>query len=759
MRQSTINNNLSRITKFTGDNFTPEKYFTDALLGHSFAFEQKTQRLNDVKSISTATTSQYKETSEKFIDILLENYSTFISIGKYVDRIDKEISSLITSQKNYSNLIHNLRKDVEEFSFGYSKYLKDDVDAIPSMNDKDNDNNVYLFENVNDEDENDFDIDSFLSPKQGDKKWIEEQSEKLRVMIDEKKFDDCVKVINDIRNCDLSIVDYDTRLAIDDVYSYFVEKITLAIGRCVSSKEVKFYLEKMKSIGCDGLAVDTFLNWLSKKMRSKIQKRISNEDDNVVENKELNVIKEEDEEDNVDAPSAHQDKKIISIMTAYFTSFSKSIRLITEYFDIDNNVAFSTYIIPWLKTEMLSMNKQLESLYSSLKSLNEMSNVLSFITTLFSSLESKGQSAKFIYDMYFVVNLKIAFEAIVSNSMKIDPNRVPFDLKKYSIAYNDKKISLHCVSEIASSVYGVFSIMSEFISKFISMKSKFIGIVFIEEFFFDVLVSKEFFTYLKEKIEKNIANNYDVKPFGDNNESMASSNQSLINYAISILSIERVVNFFSDIIANNGDICESSKESLSLMKKNLIDTKKKYFDNLLKVKIESHFYRYFENEKDSLSTDIAEQFKEVDRVFIVFFQLIKNIAKMVKTRIDEDSDYYVRYFIFDNQFVNFIRIIDDVKILNEVYDTDFNLAKMGIFGMDIVVYGVIFVYTAIVKVLKFEDSDKRFRKITEEFIENYVKEWGKKRNMATLRFEDRNKFFEIIDKYVNENKVELMKGY
>ena len=125
MRQSTINNNLSRITKFTGDNFTPEKYFTDALLGHSFAFEQKTQRLNDVKSISTATTSQYKETSEKFIDILLENYSTFISIGKYVDRIDKEISSLITSQKNYSNLIHNLRKDVEEFSFGYSKYLKD----------------------------------------------------------------------------------------------------------------------------------------------------------------------------------------------------------------------------------------------------------------------------------------------------------------------------------------------------------------------------------------------------------------------------------------------------------------------------------------------------------------------------------------------------------------------------------------------------------------------------------------------------------
>ena len=166
MRHTTIMDTVTKIDKFTGENFTPDKFFVDTLLGHSFAYANKSQRLKDVKDISASTTKLYKSTSEKFIDVLLENYSTFISIGKYVDRIDKGIGSLMTSQKSYSNLIHSLRKDVEEFSFGYSKFLKDTEEQAMPINSDD----VYTFEKVNDDEESDFNLDEFLNPKKGDRK-------------------------------------------------------------------------------------------------------------------------------------------------------------------------------------------------------------------------------------------------------------------------------------------------------------------------------------------------------------------------------------------------------------------------------------------------------------------------------------------------------------------------------------------------------------------------------------------------------------
>ena len=45
------------------------------------------------------------------------NYEIFINIGKYVDKIDKNITQTISAQKEYSNLLSNLRKDIEEFSW------------------------------------------------------------------------------------------------------------------------------------------------------------------------------------------------------------------------------------------------------------------------------------------------------------------------------------------------------------------------------------------------------------------------------------------------------------------------------------------------------------------------------------------------------------------------------------------------------------------------------------------------------------------
>ena len=101
--------------KFAGDNFSAEKYFEDSLEGLSFAFNNKKERLKDVKNIIKKTEESNNVNYSKYVDVLLGNYEVFINIGKYVDRIDKNITQTISAQKEYSNLLSNLRKDIEEF--------------------------------------------------------------------------------------------------------------------------------------------------------------------------------------------------------------------------------------------------------------------------------------------------------------------------------------------------------------------------------------------------------------------------------------------------------------------------------------------------------------------------------------------------------------------------------------------------------------------------------------------------------------------
>ena len=83
-------------------------------------------------------------------------------------------------------------------------------------------------------------------------------------------------------------------------------------------------------------------------------------------------------------------------------------------------------------------------------------------------------------------------------------------------------------------------------------------------------------------------------PFTDNTESMAPSNQTLINYGITILSIE---NFFKKIVYNplsKKELNKSSIESIEFFLLQFEEEKKNYFNNLLKVKTESHFFKFFE---------------------------------------------------------------------------------------------------------------------------------------------------------------------
>jgi hypothetical protein len=613
-------NNLQKIEKFAGDNFSSDKYYNDLLEGLPFTFAAKKERLKDVKNLIKKTETNNNENYSKYIDKLLENYEVFINIGKYVDKIDKNITKTISAQKEYSNLLSNLRKDIEEFSFSFSKYLKTMKEEELEQNsifenDKNKNKNLYTFESIDDIEsmEENFDFEDFLNPKEGSDKWLSENIEKFKMLIGEKKYEECINLILILRKNDLSKLDYNNCIILDEAYNELIEKLTLSIGKCSTINEVKNYLEKMKKLGCESLAVDTFLSWLSRKLRNRTQKKIIGEDDydfigndknknkinlslssknklnkSKKKNEDLNMIKEEDEEikeedeenDNIkneeildkneidtneiinliNNKEHNIDKTIIDIINDYFENLVKSLEIMNDYFDLKSkNQIYSTYIIPWLRQEIFSMNKQLENLFGKIRTINELTSIMNFISELFSKMDLIGQSAKFIYDMYFIKNLNISLFSIISYCLKVNITGVPFDLKNYNINFNNNIIPLLCVSELSPSVYNISILITEFITKYTSMKKKFIGIVFLEENLFDTLLNKEFFPFIKNKITKNIRNNYDLMPFTDNNESMAPSNQALINYGITILSIE---NFFNKILKNALTQKELNKSTL-----------------------------------------------------------------------------------------------------------------------------------------------------------------------------------------------------
>ena len=831
-----IKNDISQKTEnFAGENFSSENYFYNLFEGVPFTFNRKKERLKDVKNIIKKTEQNNEVNSSKHVDILLGNYELFINIGKYVDKIDKNITHTISAQKKYSNLISNLRKDIEEFSFSFSKYLKtmkEEENQSPGLLDNNIDNikNVYKFEPVDDLElmEDNFDFEDFLNPGEGSDKWLSEHIEKLKMLIDEKKYDACINLILTLRKKDLSKLDYSNTIILDDAYNELIEKLTLSLGKCSTIKEVQYYLDRMKLLGCESLAVDTFLSWLSRKLRNRTQKKIVGEDDydfisddkknennlslsksfkkkslmisksiknkknnlnEIKEEDEENAIKEEEEEEIINKPEDvvdkneidtneiinlinnkdhNMDKTIIIIIGDYFDYLTRSLEIMSTYFNIKNkNKIYSTYIIPWLRQEIFSMNKQLENLFGKIRTINELSSILDFISELFSKMDSLSMSAKFIYDMYFIKNLNISLVSIINYCLKVNITGVPFELKNYNINFNSNVMSLLCVSELSPSVYNISLLMAEFINKYSKMKNKFIGIIFLEENLFDFILNKEFFPFIKNKIVKNISNNYDLMPFTDNNESMAPSNQTLINYGITILSLEI---FFKKIVNNpltKKELNKTTIESIDFFILQFDEEKKNYFENLLKVKTESHFFKFFENQssiysKNSSNINEVSKFTGPDRGFLSFFQLMKNIAKMVKTKTKnnkENANYYIEYFIIDSIYNNFLKVIRCLKNLNEIYETDFNLGKMGTNGLEHVIYGVYYVYFCVKIILGLDKNDK-YLNHTRNFLDELISEWSQARNIpCDIFIQNKLNYEKNVQQYINSTKSQLAKGY
>lgn len=129
-------------------------------------------------------------------------------------------------------MLTDLRKDVESFNVNYSKYQKSIEDNMKKKQLEKELNHLYsdLKEDNEEQKIEEFNIDDFLNPPKGSKNWLQEQPEKIRVLIEEKKYHEAVFLIKEIRMYDLDVINYETKMEIDHVYNFMIEKLTVNIS-------------------------------------------------------------------------------------------------------------------------------------------------------------------------------------------------------------------------------------------------------------------------------------------------------------------------------------------------------------------------------------------------------------------------------------------------------------------------------------------------------------------------------------------------
>jgi len=171
-----------------------------------------------------------------------------------------------------------------------------------------------------------------------------------------------------------------------------------------------------------------------------------------------------------------------------------------KFFKVEKDVAFSSYIIPWLKQEIQVMTKGTEVLFAKINKISELKNVMRFLNSTFKSFDTKGYSAKFIYEIYFMNNIKVSLENILNECLLNGKNIIPFELKSYEIIHDSNNLKFQSVAEIGEAINGVTHLISEFILEFINQKQNFIGVIFLEEYFFDSLLAKDFVGFLNNNI-------------------------------------------------------------------------------------------------------------------------------------------------------------------------------------------------------------------------------------------------------------------
>jgi hypothetical protein len=157
--------------------------------------------------------------------------------------------------------------------------------------------------------------------------------------------------------------------------------------------------------------------------------------------------------------------KLQKIIDDYFSSLDKFILTLDKYFQIEQNYAFSSYIVPWLKQEIQLMTKNVEVLFSKIQTIGQLKNIMRHINQVFVNFDKKGMSAKYIFDLYFLNDIKLSLESIINHCIKTNSEGVAFELKEYEVIHNNNSIKINCVHEIGNSIKDLANIICTTSSK------------------------------------------------------------------------------------------------------------------------------------------------------------------------------------------------------------------------------------------------------------------------------------------------------
>ncbi len=152
---------------------------------------------------------------------------------------------------------------------------------------------------------------------------------------------------------------------------------------------------------------------------------------------------------------ANPELKLKKIIDDYFSSLDKFILTLEKYFQMEKNYAFSSYIVPWLKHEIQAMTKNVEVLFSKIKTIGQLKDVMRHINQIFVNFDKKGMSAKYIFDLHFLNDIKLSLESIINHCIKLETEGVAFELKEYEFLHNSKSFKINCVHEMGNSIKNI----------------------------------------------------------------------------------------------------------------------------------------------------------------------------------------------------------------------------------------------------------------------------------------------------------------
>ena len=113
----------------------------------------------------------------------------------------------------------------------------------------------------------------------------------------------------------------------------------------------------------------------------------------------------------------------------------------------------------------------------------------------------------------------------------------------------------------------------------------------------------------------------------------------------------------------------------------------------------------------------------------------------------------------DSIYNNFLKVMNCLRNLNEVYESEFHLGKVGTTGMEHIIYEIYFVYFSL-KIILNLDTSGQYLNVTRNFIDELASEWSQIRDMPCDVFiQNKLNYERNVQQYISLSKSQLSKGF